>query len=1068
MNFLDKDGLSYFWGKIKNKFAKPSTVTPKPNGTANVGTDTGYARGDHIHPSQTSVSGNAGTATKLATARNINGVAFDGTKDITVADNTKLPLTGGTLTGPLKWGGNAALPAHSGLKYILGIDAFADGGQTKYINIGDMSVGKASTATKATQDSAGQQINTTYLKNVNVPGQIITLTKGDGTTTKVKGFTTTPNNATSNTWTKLGTFDNTVQGDGGEIWIFGGQGQNNATNQNMWAHLLIKHGYQGTNISTTNYVAATYEIFTPPSQASKYKDVKFKVFCTAVGKIDVWVYFPFNYSRAYYYPAGQYGSFTAINTQTTTEPLESAENGVLQPIAGGIIASSSNGVSIDNVIKDLSISGRTITYTKGDGTTGTLTTQDNNTWTKVSTTADGYISKLSGNSAQWLNGNGAWSTPTAANVGALATTTKGAANGVAELDANGKVPTAQLPSYVDDVLEYAAKANFPTTGETGKIYIDLSNNKTYRWSGSTYTEISPSLALGTTSSTAFRGDYGNAAYTHAVTNKGSAFSSGLYKITTNAEGHVTAAVAATKSDIGLGNVSNTADSSKTVAKANTLTTARNINGVAFDGSKDISINKLVTIDVTGQTIDWNTFSFANGYTEGIWNSKTDGGASNFTNLAVQGQACRIELKLIRFNNATDFIQIQEQLLGASKALYRRYCTNGTWTAWVKVSVNGVAVSATSAATATKATQDSDGRQINTSYLRKSGDYLNTHPENSGTIIPFMNNDIAFLAKRGGTAKVFYDGVEQTINTDSMFDASATYWNINPTGITNVVIELTLHKTFTWTNTIYVDNGSNGWRAKNIKIEVINTNYADDVWTVKLDKTNVTTGQNFVTFGHTPVGASGNGGGFNKVRFTFSSWKSATIFRIAQLGIVMYGSNGLRETSMSRGIDDQVYRSITPANNNSYNLGTSSNMWKDIYATNFHGALDGTASNASKVNNLTVQTAVPANAKFTDTTYTGTNGVTVSGTTISNSGVRSIATGTSNGTISVNTNGTSANVTVKGLAAAAYKAVDTTIASGSTSTNLPTSAAVATLVNTIKGASVTSQATNVTCTLPDNL
>lgn len=114
---------------------------------------------------------------------------------------------------------------------------------------------------------------------------------------------------------------------------------------------------------------------------------------------------------------------------------------------------------------------------------------------------------------------------------------------------NTTIPSSLLPSYVDDVLEYTAKSSFPSTGETGKIYVDKTTNLTYRWSGSAYVEISPSLALGTTSSTAYRGDYGNAAYTHAVTNKGIAKSSGLYKITTNSEGHVTAATAVTKADI---------------------------------------------------------------------------------------------------------------------------------------------------------------------------------------------------------------------------------------------------------------------------------------------------------------------------------------------------------------------------------------------------------------------------------------------------------------------------------------------------------------------------------------
>lgn len=138
---------------------------------------------------------------------------------------------------------------------------------------------------------------------------------------------------------------------------------------------------------------------------------------------------------------------------------------------------------------------------------------------------------------------------TASDVSAIATSSKGAAGGVAELDSNGLVPASQLPSFVDDVLEYLSKSSFPATGETGKIYVDTTTNLTYRWSGSAYVEISPSLALGTTSSTAFRGDYGNAAYAHAVTNKGSAFTSGLYKITTNAEGHVTAATAVAKADI---------------------------------------------------------------------------------------------------------------------------------------------------------------------------------------------------------------------------------------------------------------------------------------------------------------------------------------------------------------------------------------------------------------------------------------------------------------------------------------------------------------------------------------
>lgn len=79
----------------------------------------------------------------------------------------------------------------------------------------------------------------------------------------------------------------------------------------------------------------------------------------------------------------------------------------------------------------------------------------------------------------------------------------------------GFVPSGQLPSFVDDVIEAANFAALPGTGATGKIYVTLDNNLTYRWSGSAYVQISESLALGETISTAYRGDRGATAYNHS-------------------------------------------------------------------------------------------------------------------------------------------------------------------------------------------------------------------------------------------------------------------------------------------------------------------------------------------------------------------------------------------------------------------------------------------------------------------------------------------------------------------------------------------------------------------------
>lgn len=69
---------------------------------------------------------------------------------------------------------------------------------------------------------------------------------------------------------------------------------------------------------------------------------------------------------------------------------------------------------------------------------------------------------------------------------------KGVPNGYASLNANGEVPANQLPSYVDDVLEYDSFGLFPGTAEKGKIYVAIDTNKQYRWGGSSYIEISSS------------------------------------------------------------------------------------------------------------------------------------------------------------------------------------------------------------------------------------------------------------------------------------------------------------------------------------------------------------------------------------------------------------------------------------------------------------------------------------------------------------------------------------------------------------------------------------------------
>ena len=163
----------------------------------------------------------------------------------------------------------------------------------------------------------------------------------------------------------------------------------------------------------------------------------------------------------------------------------------------------------------------------------------------------------------------------------------GSVNGIAELDSTGKVPSTQLPSYVDDVIEgYLYDGKFykdiehtsRINGESGKIYIDLYSEKTYRWSGSTFVVISETIALGETSSTAFRGDYGKIAYesSHTHSNKSviDGITSALVNNWNSAKTHADSAHAPSNAEVNQNAFSNVTVGSTTIAadsKTDTLT-----------------------------------------------------------------------------------------------------------------------------------------------------------------------------------------------------------------------------------------------------------------------------------------------------------------------------------------------------------------------------------------------------------------------------------------------------------------------------------------------------------------
>jgi hypothetical protein len=208
----------------------------------------------------------------------------------------------------------------------------------------------------------------------------------------------------------------------------------------------------------------------------------------------------------------------------------------------------------------------------------------------------------------------------------------GVADGVATLDSGGKVPTSQLPAYVDDVLEYANLASFPATGETGKIYVAIDTNKTYRWSGSAYiyitsgavdsvagktgvvTLVKSDVGLGNVDNTSDVNKPVSTAQQNALNLKADLASpvlTGTPTAPTAAVGTNTTQLATTafvKAEIANDAPSKTGTGASgswgisvtgNAATATKLATARNINGVAFDGTANITVADATKLPLAG-------------------------------------------------------------------------------------------------------------------------------------------------------------------------------------------------------------------------------------------------------------------------------------------------------------------------------------------------------------------------------------------------------------------------------------------------------------------------------------
>jgi phage-related tail fiber protein len=460
--------------------------------TAAIGVSTAAARADHVHPLQTAISGNAGTATKLITTRAIT--------------------LSGDATGTVNFDGSAAVAIATTLA--------ASGVVAGTYN-------SATTISPVTVDTKGR---------VTTVGTAVTITPDwndvTGKPTSIEGYGISDANDVRE-YTSFANFP--VTGVVSKIYV------DNTTNK-LWR-------WTGSNYSELSKpVASTTEVLEG--------------------------------NNLYFTNARAQAAVTTItgNASTATKLAAARAIAVSGDAAGTINFDGSAGVTIPLV---LTASGVT------PGTYNNSTTAN----TPLTIDAKGRVTSVGAGviiTPAWVSITGKPSTIAGYGISdAQLLSQKGAANGYASLDSSGLVPASQLPSYVDDVLEYATMSLFPATGETSKIYIDTTTNKTWRWGGTVYVEISASP--GSTDSV-----------TEGTTNLYFTSARAQAAVTTIAGNAATATKLATPRAITLsGDTTGTVnfDGSAAIVIASTLT-ASGVSAGTYNNSA--TTNTPLTVDVKGR------------------------------------------------------------------------------------------------------------------------------------------------------------------------------------------------------------------------------------------------------------------------------------------------------------------------------------------------------------------------------------------------------------------------------------------------------------------------------------
>ena len=602
------------------------TDAPKANGTASAGSANSVSRSDHVHPAQTTVSGNAGSATKLQTKRTIDGVVFDGTGNI-------------AHFGTCSTAAGTAAKVVSCTGFVLASGAIITVKFTATNTAANPTLNVNNTGAKAIM-YRGSAISAGYL----AANRVYTFVY-DGTDYELIGDINTDTNTT------YGIGNTTTAGIGK---LYTGTGSNTDGSITQAAITSALNGKASSSHTHTTAQISDFEEAVEGLIPTKLPNPNALTFTGAV--------------------TGTYDGSAAKTINIPTS--QSTANNLVVKLNGGSTEGTNMFTFNGSAAKSINITPSAIGAAAASHSHGL-----------ASTTAAGFLKQLNGNTSYFMRADGNWAAPPNTTYSAMKGATSSAAGAAGLVPApaagyqsrwlRGDGTWQSISLSTLGVSATAAELNY-MDGVTSNVQTQLNSKAA---SSHTHNYAGSSSA----------GGAANSVKASLIVKLNGGTTEGTNMFTFN--GGTAKTINITPSAIGAAAAShnhNYAGSSSAGGAANSavkLTTARTINDVSFDGSKNIQLTSMYGENLAGKTISLNTLNLSSGSPKiKYYYCPTDGEGSKITGRPndTVTQAFTLKCESIRSAGSSDYITKQTYVQGSTKITWERFCVSGTWSAWAEI------------------------------------------------------------------------------------------------------------------------------------------------------------------------------------------------------------------------------------------------------------------------------------------------------------------------------------------------------------------------------------------------